>query len=50
MKLQLILPRKIDCKGLKLAFIKYWGNELVIDVLRMKDNGTLDDFRTKLYL
>jgi len=27
---------------------KYWGNEIVIDVLRMKDKGTLDDFRKKL--
>jgi ADP-ribose pyrophosphatase len=27
---------------------KYWGNEIVIDILRMKDNGTLEDFKNKL--
>lgn len=27
---------------------KYWGNELVIDILRMKVDGTLDDFKNKL--
>jgi ADP-ribose pyrophosphatase len=27
---------------------KYWGNELVVDVLRMKVDGTLEDFRKKL--
>ncbi len=27
----------------------YWGNELVLEVLRMKDNGTLDQFKNKLF-
>lgn len=27
---------------------KYWGNELVIDVLKMKINGKLEDFKNKL--
>ena len=26
---------------------KYWGNELVLDVLRMKDRGTLEQFKSK---
>lgn len=27
---------------------KYWGNELVIDILRMKVEGKLEEFKTKL--
>jgi ADP-ribose pyrophosphatase len=27
---------------------KYWGDELVLDVLRMKDKGTLNNFKSKL--
>lgn len=27
---------------------KYWGNEIVIDILRMRDKGTLKDFENKL--
>jgi ADP-ribose pyrophosphatase len=26
----------------------YWGTGLALDILRMKDNGTLDDFKQKL--
>lgn len=28
---------------------KYWGNELVIDILKMKDQNTLHDFKSKLF-
>ena len=28
---------------------KYWGNELVIDILKMKDQNTLNDFKSKLF-
>lgn len=28
---------------------KYWGNELVLDILRMKDKGRLKEFKTKLF-
>ncbi len=27
---------------------KYWGNELILDVLRMKDKGILEEFKSKL--
>mgnify|MGYP001562244358 CR=1 FL=1 len=27
---------------------KYWGNELALDILRMKDKGSLEEFRIKL--
>lgn len=27
---------------------KYWGTEMVIDILRMKEKGTLDKFKEKL--
>jgi len=27
---------------------KYWGNELVLEVLRMKTNNTLEDFKKRL--
>lgn len=27
---------------------KYWGNELILDVLRMKDKGILEEFKGKL--
>ncbi len=27
---------------------KYWGNELVLDILRMKDKGKLEEFKDKL--
>jgi ADP-ribose pyrophosphatase len=28
---------------------KYWGNELTLDILRMKEKGTLKDFKKKLF-
>ena len=28
---------------------KYWGNELVVEVLRMKVNGTLEEFKKRLF-
>ena len=28
---------------------KYWGNELVLEVLRMKDKGTLNDFKNRIF-
>ena len=28
---------------------KYWGNEIVIDILKMKADGKLADFKTKLF-
>lgn len=46
---------KIETKELKfdkfIEFVlsdKYWGNELVIDVLRMKVEGKLEEFKSKL--
>lgn len=27
---------------------KYWGSELALDILRMKDKGTLEEFKNKL--
>jgi ADP-ribose pyrophosphatase len=28
---------------------EYWGTELALDILRMKDNGTLEEFKKKLF-
>ncbi len=28
---------------------KFWGDELIIDILRMKVNGTLDEFKKRLF-
>lgn len=28
---------------------KYWGNELVLDILKIKGKGTLEEFRKKLF-
>lgn len=28
---------------------KYWGNELVLDILKMKERGTLEEFKKKLF-
>ena len=47
---------KIEIKELAFdEFIKiiesdnYWGNELVLDVLRMKQNGKLEEFERKIF-
>lgn len=32
----------------KVLSDKYWGNEFVLDVLRMKDQGKLEDFKNRL--
>ena len=29
---------------------KYWGSELVVDILKMKDAGSLEEFRKKLFI
>lgn len=28
---------------------KYWGNELALDILKMKDKGKLEEFKAKLF-